>query len=819
MTTAYKFSRFELRPGTRQLLADGQPLALGARAFDLLLALVEAGGERLAKDVLLDRVWPGLVVEESNLHVQVSGLRKLIGAEAIVTVAALGYRFALPVQVVGEVGAGAALPAERSVFIGRESLLAQAQQRLDAWRLVTLIGIGGSGKTRLALKLAAAAASVGDRAVCWVDLAALTRPEQLTATLAAAVRCKATATGGNAELAEALAAHLRPQPMLLVLDNCEHLLDAVAQLSDLLLAAAPQLRLLATSREALGLAGESVLAVRPLELPAEGADEASVAASEAVRLFSQCALLAMPGFSLQRAGTDTVAAICRRLDGIPLALELAAAQLRLLSPPQLLELLDQHFGLLVGAQRAMPRQQTLQAVIAWSHDRLLPAQRLLLRALAECSAGCDLAMAQALVAPEIAPMEVLANLSRLVEQSLISAEHGSGPVRYRMLETVRQFVLHLPQDAELGHGLRLRHAQHCKDLAEAHDLEVQRHGQGAASLARLDANRDNLLLALAWCNSCERDAPQAADIGLRLVAALWHYWSSRGLMPLGLKLTDATLARAAQVGRAQDRVHLQALVSTTQLHWWTGRLDMALQLALQQLPLALALNHAGGVAGAHWQIGAVTLALGNTEEAASRFNESLQVATAAGDEKSRADALNYLSMLAATHKDYDKAALLSEEVLAIRRRSGHGFRIVVALLNGALLAIKRQQAALAHSRLQEAATLMPKVGSQRLEDHYLQICAELADLQSEAQASVQLRAAWTVQRQLSRMPMSPQDRDELHEALQRARQHLSEAEFEAAWAAGVTLSAQQAFAWATGWLDDTAVSRGAHRQPSEGLPS
>ena len=803
MTTAYRFSRFEMRPGSRQLLAEGQPLSLGARAFDLLLALVEAGGERLAKDTLLDRAWPGLVVEESNLHVQVSALRKLLGADAIATVAGLGYRFALPVQAVGEVGPGAGLPAERSAFVGREALLAEGRQRLADWRLVTLIGIGGSGKTRLALKLAEAASACGDRAVCWVDLAVLTRPEQLAPALAAAVRCKATATTAGGALAAALAAHLRPQPMLLVLDNCEHLLDAVAQLADLLLAAAPQLRLLATSREALGLAGESVLPVRPLDLPAEGADEAAVGASEAVRLFSQCALLAMPGFSLQRAAAETVAAICRRLDGIPLALELAAAQLRLLSPLQLLELLEQHFDLLVGARRALPRQQTLQAVIAWSHERLLPQERLLLRALAECSGGCELPMAQALVAPGMAPPQVLAGLSRLVEQSLLNVQHGSGLARYQLLETVRQFVLHLPQDATLGPGLRLRHAQHCMALAEAHDAEVQRHGQGAESLARLDAERDNLLQALAYCDS---DEPQAIDTGLRLVAALWHYWSSRGLMPLGLKLTDAALARATDSGRTPDRVHWQALVSATQLHWWTGRLDEALQLAQQQLPLALALDHAGGVAAAHGQMGAVTLALRRADEAQGHFLESLRVATAAGEDKSRADALNGLSMIAATRQDFDEAARLCDEVLAIRRRSGHGFRIAVALLNVALTAIKRQQPGLARASLQEVAALLPKVGSQRLEDHLVQVAAELADLQTDAQATVRLRAAWTALRQASRMAPSDEDRRELHDALQRARQSLSETAFEAAWAEGVALTGLQACAWAARWLDAVAAA-------------
>ena len=805
MTTAYKFSRFELRPGSRQLLADGQALSPGARAFDLLLALVEAGGERLAKDTLLGRAWPGLVVEESNLHVQVSALRKLLGADAIATVAGLGYRFALPVQVVGEVGPGPGLPAERSDFIGREALLADGQARMADCRLVTLIGIGGSGKTRLALKLAEAAAARGDRAVCWVDLAVLARSEQLAPALAAAVRCKAGATEAAGALTEALAAHLRPQPMLLVLDNCEHLLDAVAQLADLLLAAAPQLRLLATSREALGVAGESVLPVRPLDLPAEGADDAAVGGSEAVRLFAQCALLAMPGFSLQRAGAGTVAAICRRLDGIPLALELAAAQLRLVSPAQLLALLAQHFGLLVGARRALPRQQTLQAVIAWSHERLLPQERTLLRALAECSGGCELAMAQALVAPASPPDQVLAALSRLVEQSLLSVQHGTGSSRYQLLETVRQFVLHLPQDAGLGNELRLRHARHCMALAEAHDAEVQRQGQGAESLHRLDADRDNLLQALAHCDS---DDVQAVDIGLRLVAALWHYWSALGLMPLGLKLTDAALARATAAARPCDLVHWQALVSATQLHWWTGRLEAALELARQQLPLALALDHPSGVAAAHSQIGAVSLALGHPEEAEARFEESLRVATAAGDDKSRGDALNYLSMLASTRGQFDEAARLTGEVLTIRRLSGHGFRIALQLLNVALLAIKRQQLDLARERLQEAAALLPRVGSQRLDDHLLQLSAELAAAQADALMTVQLRAAWTVQRQAGGMPMSEGDRLELHDDLQRARQQLGEADFEAAWAAGAGLGSAQACALATRWLGTAAVAPG-----------
>ena len=301
MTHDYRFGRFELRSLQRCVLGDGHPLELGARAFDVLLALVEQRGALLSKDALLDRCWPGLVVEEANVHVQISLLRKLFGAGAIATVAGLGYRFALAVECVGQAPAHN-LPAARTPFIGREIELAEAEHRLQGTRLLTFTGIGGSGKTRLAIRLAERLLPLVVDGAWFIDLAPLDDASQVPLAVA---RALGVAQGADSALEARLLERLRERQALLIFDNCEQVPGGVAALADVLLGGAPRIKIVCTSRQALGLGGEMTLAVRPLALPAANADDAGIVAAESVRR--------SPGArTLQGRGSCSMARRCAR---------------------------------------------------------------------------------------------------------------------------------------------------------------------------------------------------------------------------------------------------------------------------------------------------------------------------------------------------------------------------------------------------------------------------------------------------------------------------------------------------------------------------
>ena len=489
-------------------MRHGQPVRLGSRAFDVLLVLTQAGGALVSKDDLMQRAWPGLVVEEANVHVQISQLRKLLGADAIATVQGVGYRFARLLQADGSaLGQRHNLPAERTPFVGRASALTAARERLEASRLVTLVGIGGIGKTRLALRLAARAVDEMPDGAWWVDLGPNDDPSRVGASIAQALGCR---IDPKASARQALVDHLRSRRLLLVLDNCEHVLEAAAREIEALLDAAPGLLVLTTSREALGIPGETVMPVRPLETPTAQSSLAAMDGFESVRLFLQAAVQAHPDFVLDDANAADIAAICREVDGLPLAVELAAAQMQVLAPQQLLQVLRERFEVLGGPRRALPRQQTLRTIINWSWQNLGPMEQGLLSAVAGCAGGGDLDAVVGLADPRSSTAEAVSGLARLADLSLITVVHGATAARYRVLETVSQFVVEKLTDCGELAALRDRHLAHfCRrttgwgsDWGGPHD---------ARALADADLNHENVARAIDWALS--RHRWQAATAG------------------------------------------------------------------------------------------------------------------------------------------------------------------------------------------------------------------------------------------------------------------------------------------------------------------
>lgn len=414
---------------------------------------------------------------------------------------------------------GRNLPVELTRFIGREDELATLRQLVGASRLMTLTGTGGSGKSRLALELAAAPGAYAAEGVVWVELAPVADARLLAREVMHALG--APADGGEATAA-AIAATIGARALLLVLDNCEHLVDSCAALVDALLRTCPELRVLATSREALGVRGERAWLVPPLGVPAQDSGE-DIARKDAVRLFVDRAGDVVPGFVLTAENAPAIADICRRLDGIPLAIELAAARVKHLPPAQIRDRLSDAFGLLTtGARTSIPRHRTLRAALDWSHDLLPESARIVLRRLAVFRDGFTLEAVTAVVAGEgVAEREVLDLIALLVDRSLVMLREHRGGARYHLLETMRQYAEQRLREAGEEARVRQALAAHIMSLVETLEPAFTTRERREA-FTRMVAELDNIREVLVWTHA------HAEARHVRLVSRLWWFWFSSG---------------------------------------------------------------------------------------------------------------------------------------------------------------------------------------------------------------------------------------------------------------------------------------------------
>ena len=644
------------------------------------------------------------------------------------------------------------LPTQLTTFIGRENEIAEVKQELELHRLVTLTGSGGTGKTRLSLQVAAELLEKFDHGVWFVELAPLTDSDLIPQTILSAIDIQEQQ--GKTPL-EVLKEYLHEKQVLIVLDNCEHLISASAQVANTLLNAAPRLKILASSREALGVKGEVSYPVPSLSLPdiKHLPVIEQLSQYEAVRLFIDRALLVAPHFDVNKDNAPFIAQICHRLDGIPLAIELAAARVKMLSIEQISKRLDDRFRLLTGGARtSLPRQQTLRALIDWSYDLLSENERLLLRQLSVFAGGWTLEAAEEGCAggerDNISPYDILDLLTQLVNKSLVIVmEHSqSGETRYRMLETIRQYAREKLLEVGGGEIIRDKHLAYFVKLVEQAEPELYRSNQ-IFWLNKLDDEIDNFRIAMEWALAND------VESGLRIASIPWRFWLGRSYF----QEVGDWLKQLLEQYKTVNALHAQALAIQSMCRFRQGDFSKTIELAKQSLEMArvlsdkqmeaLGLAFLGVFMAAQGSVGdgtplmeealAIYRSLGdkigqagttewlsvnnnNMERAIAYANESLALARELGDLSGIVPRLCMLSRLTFYNEDFTSPSAWLDEALSISRQLGDRMGEAYAIATSGVLSYWQGNYPQAISCLEEAILLCEKNG-----DHYQSLWAHV----------------------------------------------------------------------------------------------
>jgi non-specific serine/threonine protein kinase len=700
-------------------------------------------------------------------------------------------------------------------FIGREHVIHELTDILDRTRILTLTGAGGVGKTRLALQLMAAVAGRYADGVWLVELAPLSDPRLVVREIAAALEVREQR---GRPLIDTLSEVLRPRQALILLDNCEHLIAQCASVVESLTRACPQLRILATSREALGIAGEVDWRVPSLDLPDPGRlpPLERLARFEAVQLLVDRATAAQPSFHLTEQNAPAVAQICHRLDGIPLAIELAAARIKALSAEQIAARLDDLFRLLTtGSRTALPRQQTLRATVDWSYELLSEPERRLFMRLSAFAGGWTLEAAQAICADEsIDADDVLDLLAHLVDRSLVLAEPDEAEVRYRLLEPMRQYAAEQLAASGEESLVRARHLDWYVRFALHADEQLQ-GPQLRTWMSRLEAEYDNVRSALTWA-AAQEDRTGAE---LELCGALLWFWWERDHVREGRELVEHALSRSLRASDARARALATA--------GWLAHFDrdqVAARAWIQEsLDIARALGSQRAVAWALHILARTHYFDGDAAIAHAIGEESLAIARELGDPWLIAWAIHVLGLASYVAGEFAAARAQFEESLAIRREIGHvlGIHILQNLLG--FVAHREgdfvQAAALQAETLRTGSDL--RLGNSV--DHGLMGLAALAVECAQPERAVRLAAAAFRRSQIVGVIPIPISQELLGEALERARQALSPEAYSAAWAEGLSMSEEQsvaeALAVASVFSERGAAAAQADRNGRGGGPS
>lgn len=651
---------------------------------------------------------------------------------------------------------------------------------LSSTRLLTLTGIGGSGKTRLALRLAASVAEDYPEGVWLVALGPVLEDSLLSQAVASVLDIRERS---GESLEASLARHLQDRRALLVLDGCEHLVDACARLVELMLRSGRELTILTTTQEALRVPGELMWRVPSLSLPTSDGDPdvASLMKSEAVRLFVERAVLVQPGFAPNAHNGPVIARICRRLDGLPLAIELAAAQIRMMPLVELELRLQDRFRLLTGGSRtALARHQTLRATVDWSYDRLDPSEQALFRRLAVFSGTFDAEAAEAVCGGPPVPLDVLGCLGRLVDRSMVGVIDGGGMGRYQLLETLRQYGQERLRDDGDEH-IRRRHTEYFATLAQ------ERGGllgtAQTSSLAGLELDQDNLRAALAWALANDQ------DLALQLAASLGPYWYMRGSLTEGHEWLAATTAATSTPSPTLAR----ALVHAGWVAYWQGDYERSRKLAERGLAVARELGAAMEIGIAVTLIGVAFHTVDQDFEAARRcYAEAYDIRSRLNDERGVASALNNLALIEYDVGNYETAESLAEDALARVGLLGDRRDWANGLDSLARIVLERGKYAEARQYHSECLALAQELGDRVDTADALDGLARVAVAEGAPERALTIAgAAHTLRDRIGYETPKPW-RPRLQKSIDAARAQLTPQAAGAAWDRGTRLSEQQA---------------------------
>jgi predicted ATPase/DNA-binding winged helix-turn-helix (wHTH) protein len=684
---AVAFGAFLLRPTQRLLTEDGKEVRLGGRAFDILVTLIERRGEIVSHEELRERVWGGTSVDEGSLRVQMSALRKVLGESRvgeryIRNEPGRGYCFVgsvtaaeapddTPQASVGSHGWTPAPPTRLTRTVGRESFVELVSTQLPVSRFVTIIGAGGVGKTTVAIDVAERLFEGYRHGACFADLASLQSPELVPSALASFLGLGIY----SEDPMPGVKAFLRDRHMLLLLDNCEHVIEAAAVFAEEILSVARNVHILATSREPLRASGEWVRRLPPLEQPpAASASSAAVALTfPAIQLFAERARASSSDFELNDQNSETAAELCRRLEGIPLAIELAAARVGELGLRGLAARLGERFSLMMkGRRTALPRHQTLRGTLDWSHELLAADERAVLRRISVFAGGFSSESAVAVGAfGELADDSTRETLANLVSKCLVSVDVSGDDERYRLFDMTRHYAREKLEASNELTSVQRRHAEHLCALFERAEADWERMTT-ATWKARYGRHVDDVRAAIAWGYAPEGDAA----ISVRLTALTGPLWIQLALLTEQRGLVDRALASNAARTPPDRMLELRLTAAQGNLLFHTAGplVDSETDAAFKHcIELAEQLGDEGHRLRALTGCCAVRIMRGSYPEAltfAEKFNASPSGANSPAANRTLAHNLHYLGDLPRARRHLDAALAVVDDVRRIRNTSG-----------------------------------------------------------------------------------------------------------------------------------------------------